>query len=516
MLYERPIDQVLTKAIPGTESADDPFFSPDGKWIGFESPLEGKLMKVPLEGGPVMTISSDPNTRGATWGPDDNIIYAGGNGLFRLPASGETPPQRITQGSQTYTSPRVLSDGKTVLFGIGASSISDQLVGILSLETGAEKILLQGSHPHYAASGHLVFAREGTLMAVPFDLKRLEVTGESVALIENVRQTPGAAVDFTFSETGTLVYVTDTGNRSLAWVDREGKEEPLVAESRQYLRSRISPDGSRLALTVITSGNSDIWIYDLKRETQTRLTFDPAVDERPIWTPDGQRVVFMSTRGEGSGNLFWKASDGTGPVERLTTSEYFQFPESFTPDGKKLILYERNPSAGSGLHIISMEGESSTQPLLETPFFGRVAISPDGRWMAYRSGESGRYEVYVRPFPDVETGKWQISSGGGDNPVWNPGGREIFYNSLSGQRMMMVRIEDEPTFTPGTPIELFLARDFDFGAARSFGGDRPWDIFPNGQRFLMLKRADQTVASTQITVVLNWFEELKRLVPTGN
>ena len=295
--------------------------------------------------------------------------------------------------------------------------------------------------------------------------------------------------------------------RQLVWVDREGHEEELAADLRPYRWPRISPDGARVAITIRDSGNEDVWIYDLTRNTPTRLTFDPAAGGG-LWTPDGRRVVFRSPRHGGEPNLYWKAADGTGQVERLTRSPNHQFPGSFSPDGKRLAFVEINPKTSYDLHVLSMEGERSSKPLLQTQFNeGQAAISPDGRWMAYTSEETGRREVYVRPFPKVEEGRWQISREGGNAPVWGPRGRELFYRS--GDAMMVVRVETEPTFMFGTPEVLFTGSYYT-GAGRSY------DISPDGQRFLMMKEVEQTDETrTELIIVQNWFKELQRPVPPG-
>ncbi len=343
-------------------------------------------------------------------------------------------------------------------------------------------------------------------MAVPFDLARLEVTNDPVLILEGVRQ--GNTVDYALSDEGTLVYVpfrTSGIKRSLVWVDRKGQEEPLASEQRGYEGPRISPDGSRLAVSVSESGAEDVWIYDLERETLTRLTFDPATDHNPVWTPDGQRIVFNSGRVGPGRNLFWKAADGTGQVERLTTSPNNQTAHSFSPDGKRLVFRDL---ATRDLQVLSMEGERTSQPLFQSQFNeNKGMISPDGHWIAYDSNESGRRQIYVRPFPNVEEGKWQISRNGGTEPVWARRGQELFYRN--GGAMIVVGFKTEPTFTAGNPVVLFRGR---YGTSETGVN---YDISPDGQRFLMIKEADEDEGQPgQINVVLNWFEELKRLVPT--
>ncbi len=350
-------------------------------------------------------------------------------------------------------------------------------------------------------------------MAVPFDLAALEVTGDSVPVVQGVRQTPSTVVDYAISDNGTLIYVpsTSTGgpNRTLVWVDRKGQEEPLAAEPQGYQFPRVSPDGSRLAISVIESEGEDVWIYDLEREILTRLTFDPATDHNALWTPDGQRIVFDSGRDGTAHNLYWKAADGTGQVERLTTSPNNTGAYSFSPDGKSLVHRDAGTTSPWNLHVLSMEGEFSSQPLLDSEFAEQsAAISPSGHFIAYQSNESGQSEIYVRPFPDVDDGKWQISSDGGIGPVWAPGGQELFYRN--GDAMMVVDIKTEPAFTAGSPVVLFTGR------YTIWGGFVNYDISPDGQRFLMIKEVDEEEGQQdQINVVLNWFEELKRLVPTN-
>ena len=343
-------------------------------------------------------------------------------------------------------------------------------------------------------------------MAALFNLTTLEVTSTPVPVLQGVRQTPQRQVDYAVSDEGTLVYVPDSGRlNALVWVDREGQEERLGAEPRGYSDPRISPDGLRLAVTINESGAADVWIYDLEREIPTRLTFDPATDHWPIWTPDSQRVVFDSTREGAPHNLFWKAADGTGPVQRLTTSPNTQGAYSFSPDGKSLVHTE--VSTSRNLHVLSMEGEFTSQPLLQSEFNERsAAISPSGRFIAYDSNESGRFAIYVRPFPNVDDGKWQISSDGGVAPVWHPQGEELFYRN--GKALEVVSIKTEPTFTAGSPAVLFTGNYLTATATRQY------DVAPDGQRFLMIKQ--ELAERTQINVILNWFEELKRLVPTDN
>jgi len=517
-LYLRSLETVVVTPISGTEGGVHPFFSPDGQSLAFF--VVGKLMKIRLAGGSATSLCDVPGLSGTgTWGPEDKIIFStrtrdGGDTLYEVSDAGGACTALITSDAPfAYSTPQILPGGEALLFSIWDRGNTNQ-IAVLKLDTGEQKVLLEGSgQAKYLPTGHLVYREipAGNLMAVPFDLTTLETTGAPVPVLEGFRQTFPGWGDYAIADNGTLIYVTSTStgslDRTLVWVDREGQEEPLAAEPRSYDGPRISPDGSRIAISVNESGSSDVWIYDLEREILTRFTFDPAVDHYPVWTPDGQRIVFDSGRVGAGHNLFWKAADGTGQAERLTTGSNNQTANSFSPDGKRLVFAEL--VAPRDLQVLSMEGERTSQPLFQSQFTeGRGTISLDGHWIAYESDESGRQEIYVRPFPNVEEGKWQISSNGGTQPVWAPRGQELFYRN--GEAMMVVGINPEPTFTAGSPVVLFTGRYFMGGAVVQY------DISPDGQRFLMIKEADEDEGHGQIHVVLNWFEELKRLVPTDN
>ena len=312
----------------------------------------------------------------------------------------------------------------------------------------------------------------------PFDVESLELRGEPVVVLEGVRHPQNGAGDYAVSDNGTLVFVPSSGveGRSLVWVDRQGQEEPLAAPRRAYAYPRLSPNGTQVALDVRDQEN-DIWIWDLARETLRRLTFDPGLDRYPVWTPDGQRVALSSLRG-GVANLFWKAADGTGEVERLTDGPNTQFPHAFSPDGTRLVYRESAETLDLGL--LSVEGDRPMEPLLATEFNELNAeLSPDGRWMAYQSNASDQSEIYVRPFPDVNQGLFQVSTNGGFQPLWGPDGRELFYRSNAG--LMVVAVETASSFTPGTPEVVFGDQYLRWGQGRTY------DIALDGQRFLFIK-----------------------------
>ena len=380
----------------------------------------------------------------------------------------------------------------------------------MDLATGEQTPLQAGTSPRYVQTGHMVYWREESLWAVPFDAERRALTGTPVPVVEDVAMNVGANGLAAFAVGGnSLVYAPSQGVgdvRQLVWVDREGRVDPVAAEPREYLALRLSPDGRRAAVVVGDVGDEDIFIYDLARNTPTRLTFDPARDTSPVWSPDGQRVVFASTR-DGVSNVFWKAADGTGEVTRLTTSDTPQYPSSLTPDGGTLVLVEQRAGTGFDLAVLPTSGEGVAEPLLQTEFAEYHSdVSPDGRWIAYASTESGEHQVYVRPFPNVDEGKWQISRESGAYPVWSPDGRELFYPRESDQAVMVVPVETDSTFSHGNPERLFDGGEF-FGG----GVSRPFDLAPDG-RALAIR--PQTSDSSLVVVVENWLDELQRLVPT--
>jgi Tol biopolymer transport system component len=353
-------------------------------------------------------------------------------------------------------------------------------------------------------------------MATSFDPQRLEVTGTAVPVVEGVLQSPVAgAAQYSISSTGSLVYVpggVQATQLSMVWVDRHGIEQPLAAPERAYFAPHLSPDGRRIAVG-ITESEFQTWLYDLSRETLTRFTFEGSYNPASVWTPDGKRIAFESNK-EGTPNIFWQLADGSGGLERLNTSEHIQVPMSWSPDGKLLALMEVNPTTGVDIWVLRMGDPSAgpgqvrkAQPFLRTPFNeGAPRFSPDGRWLAYMSNESGRYEIYVQPYPGPG-GKWQISTEGGTEPVWNPKGRELFYRS--GDKVMAVDIGTQPGFAAGKPRMLFEGQ-YELSPVQIDN----YDVSPDGQRFLMLKPTEQA-ALTQINVVLNWFEELKQKAPAG-
>jgi Tol biopolymer transport system component/predicted Ser/Thr protein kinase len=519
-LYLRSMDRLEALPLAGTEGASSPFFSPDGQWIGFFA--DGKLNKVSVQGGPPVTLCDAPENRGATWGPDDAIVFTPATtvGLSRVSAAGG-PTQVLTtpdtaQGERTYRWPEILPGGKAVVFTIGSLRSPDYYLdaklAVLSLDTGKVTVLpVAGSNAHYAPSGHLVFASQGGLFVVPFDAKRLEVTGAANSVLEGVMLAIGTgAAHYSLSRTGSLIYVPGKplgASYPLAWLTRKGTSQPLPAPPRPYQDPHLSPDGKRLAVAVRGGRNQDVWVYEIARNTLTRLTFEGS-NRAPLWTPDGKRIAYASERGPNFG-IYWKPADGSGPEERLTTSRSFQLPGSWSPDGKLLAFTENDPKNQLDIWILPMEGNRQPRPFLKTPFYeGFPVFSPDGRWLAYASSEAGQSEVYVQAFPGP-AGKWQISSGGGEYPRWARNGRELFY--YSGNKFMSVTITTQPTFAASSPRPLFEGRP----SVPSALVTSLYDVASNGEQFIMASGTGPESESRQVHVVLDWTEELKRQVPSG-
>jgi len=514
-IYLRAMDSLEARLIPGTEGAVNPFFSPDGQWLGFY--MANKLKKVSVNGGATVTLNyvASAQPRGASWGSQGMIAFAPTNAsvIRQVSEAGGVPQPltRLEKGEVGHRWPEFLPGGKALLFCTTTGVAANGQIAVQSIGTGERRNLVPaGTQPRYAGSGHLVYAQAGTLMAAPFDPQRLTVTGAAVPVVDGVLQSVDSGVaQYSLSAAGSLVYVPGTvqaTQRRLVWVDRKGMEQALPAPPHAYRYPRFSPEGQRVAVSIEESG-SDIWVYDLARDTSTRWTFQGSLNLMGAWTPDGKRLAFTSDK-EGAPNIFWQFGDGSGGLERLTTSEYIQAPNSWSPDGQLLAYIEINPSTGYDIWVLRLS-DRRAQPFLQTQFNeGAPRFSPDGRWLAYVSDESGRYEVYVQPYPGPG-GKWQISTDGGTEPVWNRNGRELFYRS--GDKMMAVDIATQPSFAAGKPRMLFEGQYVPTPATFP-----DYDVSPDGQRFLMVKPSEQAgAAPTQINVVLNWFEELKQKVPTG-
>ena len=423
-----------------------------------------------------------------------------------------TTPDRA-QGEVDHLWPELLPGGGAVLFTITMQGAIEQAqIAVLDLRTGERRTLLRGgSHAQYVAPGYLVYGVAGTLRAVAFNLARLETVGAPVPVVVGVAMTPQGGTDVSVADDGTLVYVPGQGEvqRTLVWVDRQGQEEVLPAPPQFYSVPRLSPDGTKLAVVVNTGQEADISIWDLTRQTLTRFTFGGGLNNS-VWTPDGRRLVW------GSGALFWQAADGAGTVERLAeTNTSGLIPYAIAPDGTRLVLRADGPGTGADLMVLALNGERAITPLIQTTFNERNAeISPDGRWLAYESDESGQSEVYVRPFPSVNEGRWQVSTAGGRQPLWAGSGRELFYRALDGALLgVSSEVVGAGSFRVGTPAKLLEGRYYTGGP---FSG-RMYAASPDGRRFVMIKEssgADEAALPPTIVIVQNWQEELERLVST--
>ena len=533
-LYVRRLDAFDATPIAGADDAYSPFFSPNGEWIGFATG-GGELKKVRLAAGaPEVITTLDGEMHGATWGPDDRIVFAGRGsqrGLSLVSALGG-PSETILQpdtGSGNLGWPSFLPDGKAVLFTAGGGTG----VSVLLPDTGVVHPLFEtGGNAHYLATGHLVHAEGGRLWATPFDADQGQLTGEPVAVLDGLamglpRETFIAHYDV--SANGMLAYLPGEapdgvgGTRSLVWVNHDGEEEPVATRVASYNSLSLSPDGSRAALAVVDgSGNPDVWVSDLARGSLVPLTTDAATDISPLWHPDGRRVAFVSDR-SGQLEVLWREVGGSETAERLLV-----FDEAvsrialhdWSADGATLFLGAVLPESDSDVGMVSVgERPGSWEPLIQTAARElSPALSPDGRWLAYSSDLSGVYEVYVVRFPGLD-GQEPISIGGGDLPTWSDDGRVLFYLRRPAgppdavMRVPLDFIEGEPpTVIAGTPERLF-----DFGRYFSIrGSERVYDISPDGQRFLMITAADAADAEldrSRINVIFDWFEELNARVP---
>ncbi len=501
-LYVRSLDQLKATALAGTDSARDLFFSPDGEWIAFIG--DGKLKKVSFQGGAVVTLCDAVNARGGSWGTNNKIVVALGNreGLSRLDAAGGKP-EPFTEldknsAETTHRWPQVLPGGKAVLFTAHNSGegFDNANIVVHSVETGKHEILVRGgSYGRYLPSGHVMYMHEGTLFAVPFDLKTLALTGKAIPAVEGVVTDSGTgAAQYAVSDSGTLLYAQGraTGNvREVQWLDYAGKTTPLRNTMATYGSPQFSPDGTRLALHFGDGGKAaDIYVYDWKRDTMTRLTFAAEADQVPVWTPDGRWITYGSGRHGSANNLYWSRSDGTGEAQRLTESKNFQAPGSWHPSGKFLAFLEADVKNSLDIYILPMEGDhkSGWKPgkptvFLNSPFAEMwPAFSPDGRLLAYASNEVGRNEVYVRPFPGGD-GKWQVSNEGGSLPTWSNNGKELFYRNIQGKIMVANYKVEGNSFQVDKP-KMWAETEIDVQWLRNFA------LHPDGKRFAILRNPE--------------------------
>ena len=535
----RGVNDLEPRLLAGTTNGRFPFISPDGRWVGFQ--VGSEIRKVAVAGGPAMLITSISGLpRGASWGEDDYIIFGTPNGLRRVHADGGEPAALTTvdpNKPEQHVLPHVLPGAKWLVFTVhpGTDYLAAHLEA-LEVATGRRKRLLPAGHDAaYLESGHLIYGMaspreadsrfQASLRAVRFDPARVEVIGEPVTLVESVRSGTSPTVNYSMSRRGDLVYVPGGGAftppvaRTLTWVNRQGQETPIAAPPRTYAVARLSPDATRVALDV-RDQTMDISIWDLSRQTLSPLNRHPAQDLSPLWTVDGKRVIWTSTRGGGNPNLYWQTADGTGEPERLTVSVNNQFPTSNTVDGSIVVVFGASGNSKNGMDLFTIDLKDpahKAEPLLavEGMDFG-PEVSPDGKWLAYHSNISGDFQVYVRPFPNVQDSRVQISTAGGTRAAWSSNGRELFYLDHEG---LLTSVAILPatgaTFAAGPPVKI-LNRKYYAGASLLGLDLRGYDVWPDGQRFLMIKEPESPPPVTQsanMVFVLNWVEELKARLP---
>ena len=517
--------------LPGTQGAMSPFFSPDGQWIAFAA--GGKLKKDFGGGWRRRDTLRLPRILWAAVGAKTERSL--GPSLLQVACTGFPPPEaRLCRSPRldharkelTHRWPQIIDGAKIVVFTSNtttAGGFDDAVIEAVSLADGRRKTLFQGGTfgryvPTTEGSGHLLYLNRGTLFAVPFNLAALEVRGSAVPILEQVSYAAiwgPAKVDI--SPNGTLIYETgasDSGVVALQWLEQDGKTRPLLAKPGNYGRPSLSPDGRRLALEILDGSNRDIWVQDLERDTATRLTFDGKVFD-PIWTPDGRSIVFQDAEG-----ISWTRADGGGKPQLLLRTKDTAWPWSFTPDGKRLAYFEATGSYD--LWTVPIEGDSTTpragkpESLLQTPFDERYPmLSPDGRWLAYVSNESGTYEVYVKAFPEVGSGggKWQISSDGGTYPMWSRTGRQLFFETLDNRVMVTAYTVQGNSFVAEKPRAWSERRLYNLANA-----SRNLDLAPDGKRFAVLLPVEQAGSQqvrNGVTYIENFSDELRRRAPAS-
>lgn len=531
----RQLDQSRFVPLAGSENATSPFFSPNSQWIAFFA--EGKLKKIPVQGGaPVPLCDAAPFASGS-WGDDGNIIAALDvrGSLSRVPSAGGTPAL-VTEldrqkGDVSHMYPQVLPGSQAVLFSTNNGGSDDNDIDVLTFKTRERKTLVRGGIlGRYSPSGHLVYLHQNKLFAAAFNLSKLAVIGEPKAVLEDVSYlsltSPG---DFDFSRAGTFVYISGKREpqRSIFWLDSAGKTQPLHPAPGFYNSLRFSPDGKHLAFT--TGDTWSIWVEDTERDTAVRLTSLPGMSGSPVWTPDGKHIVFWSAN-QPSAGLYWARADGSGEPQQLTErqteqGELGKSPSSFSLDGKRLAMYAIGRRAfAADIWTESIEGDpdhprlGKAEPFLHTsgfasqPAFAMPVFSPDGRWMALALGETGKSEVYVQPFPGPG-GKVQISHEGGQFPIWSPNGHELFFLSSEPRIMVVDYTPKRNSFVAGKPRAWSEKRIL----FREGGGPfTPYSLAPDGKRFAVLMYPDGTVNQQrviQLTFLLNFFDELRRRIP---
>jgi serine/threonine-protein kinase len=503
-IFVRRFDESNARALQGTETANICFMAPDGRSVGFIS-SDGILKKISVRDGLVTTIVSgaDYNGGGGAWGSDDRIVFVRSGELWDVSAAGGAPRQltRIDRSKREalHSWPTVLPGGSVILFTVVTAEPRTRMhIEALTRPSGERRTVVDnGSVPQMAASGHLLFFRDDSLLATPFDLKTLTATGQATSVLENIAHDQLGEPIVALSDTGVLAYAPVSSTKHLVWVSRQGVEEPVNDTPRAYQNPRLAPDGHRIVVEV---GGGDLWIQDVSRATFTRLTTGETIGNTfAVWTPDGRRVVFRTVTG-----LWSLDTVRGGGLKNIPNTTVIDVPTSISPDGKTMALIRR-VSETADIYAVPLDGSAEPAPIIATPGYdGGAIFSPNGQWLAYVSTESGPFEVYVSPYPALDR-KLPVSTHGGTHPRWNPNGRELFYRS--GNTMMVVDVSTRGgDILLSQPRVLFEQR-YAFGSAQTVPN---YDVTPDGQRFVMVK--DDSDAG-RLNIVLNWFEELKTRAP---
>jgi Tol biopolymer transport system component len=520
-IHVRTLDDLVAKPVPitgiGTGSAM-PFFSPDGEWIAFFT--EGRLMKVRATGGTPTTLTQASATPGASWGADNKIVFVHERAIRRIPGEGGAAEVLVeAKDNEILSDPVMLADGKTLLYGVASTSDSAETrwdnARIMATQPGnPPKLLVQnGASACYVQSRHLLYVLRNTLFALPFDIQRLEKTGDPVAVVEGLRrERQWSVASYSVSDSGTLTFVPATRSpRRLVWIDRQGQEEVVGLEPQTYANPRISPDGSKVAL-ISRDGGFDVWVWDFSRRALTQLTSDPSPNCTAAWLPDSKRLAFPYWT-DTANQVHVQSADGSGQpqiLEELTTPPTVRtYPVSVSVAGELAFTrYGGFPIVGhTGVMSLVTRGAAVTMRQNQRTDRNPSA-SPNGRWMAFESDRTGRFEIYVSPFPDVKGGTQQVTTSGGTMPVWSRDQKHLYYWTVEGGTVtiMEVPVAVSGTFTWGEAKPLLR------GSFERPTQDTQYDVW-NG-RFLLLKAVESRESSPAIVIVQNWFEELKQRAPT--
>jgi Tol biopolymer transport system component len=503
MIWLRPLNALEAQPMPGTDDAMRPFWSPDSKFLGFMA--KGKLKKIPVSGGPAQVICDAPTGADGTWSEEGIIFYdgTGGDPIMKVAASGGIPTELVSSENPDSANlevgwPQFLPGGEKFLY-VNYQGEDGAEIRVADVDGGNEKTVLKGqSRVEYAPPGYLLYVREETLVAQPFDANAGELTGEPVPLAEDLSIDNVGLAHFSASRNGVLALRGgDAGGGQLMWTDRSGESREMVGDPGDIGAISLSPDGRWLAMVVTSTSAeaADIWVRDLSRGVTSRFTFNEEGDYNPTWSPDGRRIVFSATR-DGNADLAVRAVGGSGEVEFLLESERAQHPSSWSSDGRYLLYYDRGEETNWDIWVLPLAGDEEPYPFLMTPFVEvRSRFSPDDRWVAYQSNESGRSEIYVQEFPGPG-GKWQISTAGGSEPQWSPDGKELYYISPE-MNMMRVSVQTGDSFDAGIPEAMFPVR------LRQIINTNRYLVAPGGERFLLLSSLQED-STPPTTIVLNW------------